>query len=280
MTALSTSGRHAASTALTTRRRPQLVTSVHAEWTKLRTSPGNAWLALAAVVLTIAVSTLASEVVKCPATCGADTTKLSLTGILLGQAAVAGLAIGMIGPEYSTGMIKVTLAAMPRRSVMLAAKAIVVSAVVAAVGIVSVLGSLLAGRLLQPDNGFSAAHGFAALSLAHGPTLRAAAGSVLYLLLVALLSLGLAVALRESAVTATVVLGLMYVLPLLALVSLSRLWQHRIERWTPMEAGLSIQATRNLAKLAIAPWPGLGVLAAWTAAALIIGYLLLRLRDA
>ncbi|HUD36503.1 MAG TPA: ABC transporter permease [Streptosporangiaceae bacterium] len=280
MTALSTSGRRAAGAPLTAPRRPQIVTSVHAEWTKLRTSPGNVWLALAAVVLTIAVSTLASEVVKCPATCGADTTKLSLTGILLGQAAMAGLAIGMISPEYSTGMIKVTLAAMPRRSVMLTAKAIVVSAVVAAIGIVSVLGSLLAGRLIQPHHGFTAAHGFAALSLAHGPTLRAAAGSVLYLLLVALLSLGLAVALREPAVAATVVLGLMYVLPLLALVSLSRVWQHRIERWTPMEAGLSIQATRNLAKLAIAPWPGLGVLAAWTAAALIIGYLLLRLRDA
>jgi hypothetical protein len=72
-------------------------------------------------------------------------------------------------------LIHTTLAAMPRRSVVLAAKA--------------VLGSLLAGRLILPGNGFTVAHGYPPLSLADGPTLRAATGSVLYLALVALLSL-------------------------------------------------------------------------------------------
>jgi ABC-2 type transport system permease protein len=72
----------------------------------------------------------------------------------------------------------------------------------------------------------------------------------------------------------------MYVLPALGHVALSPTWQHRIERWTPMDAGLAIQATRDLAKQPIGPWPGLGVLAAWSAAALLVGYLLLRLRDA
>jgi ABC-2 type transport system permease protein len=254
--------------------------ALHAEWTKLRTMPGPGWLLLACVALTIGASTLASAIVKCPAACGADTTKLSLTGILLGQAAVAILAIGIISPEYSTGMIRVTLTAMPRRWMVPVAKAAILTAVVAAAGTVSVLASLLAGRLYQPDNGFTAAHGFAALSLTHGPTLRAAAGSVLYLVLVGLLSLGAASLLRESAVAISVVLGLMYLLPLLGDVALSKVWQHRIERWTPMDAGLAIQATRNLSKLAIGPWAGLGVLAAWAAVAMLAGYLLLRLRDA
>jgi ABC-2 type transport system permease protein len=257
-----------------------MIRAIHAEWTKLRTMPGTGWLLLAIVAASVAASWLASAIVKCPASCGTDTTKLSLTGILLGQAAVAILAIEVIAPEYSTGMIQVTLTAVPRRARMLAAKAIVLTGLVAGAGILAVLGGLLAGRILQPGNGFSAARGFAALSLTHGPTLRAAIGSVLYLALIGLLSLGAASVLRDSAVAMTLVLGLLYLVPLLGDVLLSHPWQHRIERWGPANAGLAIQATRNLARLPIGPWPGLGVLAAWAAGAMLLGYLLLRLRDA
>jgi ABC-2 type transport system permease protein len=257
-----------------------MIRAIHAEWTKLRTMPGNCWLLLAIIAASVAASWLASAIVKCPASCGTDTTRLSLTGILLGQAAVAILAIGVIAPEYSTGMITVTLTAVPRRARMLAAKAIVLTTLVTAAGVIAVLGGLLAGRILQPGNGFSAARGFAALSLTHGPTLRAAIGSVLYLALIGLLSLGAASVLRDSAVAMSVVLGLLYLVPLFGNVALSHTWQHRIDRWAPANAGLAIQVTRNLAKLPIGPWPGLGVLAAWAAGAMLLGYLLLRLRDA
>jgi ABC-2 type transport system permease protein len=199
---------------------------------------------------------------------------------MLGQAAVATLAVLAMSSEYSTGMIRVTLAAMPRRPALLAAKAAVVTGVVLAAGAVAVGASLLAGRLLEPGNGFTAGHGFAPLSLAHGPTLRAAAGSVLYLALIALLSLGTATALRDSAAAITAVLGLLYIFPVLGDVILNPVWQHRVERWAPMNAGLAIQATRNLRTLPIGPWAGLGVLAAWAAVALLAGGLLLRLRDA
>jgi ABC-2 type transport system permease protein len=254
--------------------------ALHAEWTKLRTAPGTVLLLAMAIVLTAGASALAAWIVKCPGSCTADTTKLSLTGVMLGQAAIATLAVLVMSSEYGTGMIRVTLAAMPRRPVLLAAKAAVVTGVVLVAGTIAVGASLLAGRLLEPGNGFTAANGFASLSLAHGPTLRAAAGSVLYLALIALLSLGAATALRDSAVALTVVLGLLYIFPVLGDVVLNPVWQHRIERWTPMNAGLAIQATRNLGALPIGPWAGLGVLAAWAAAALLAGALLLRLRDA
>lgn len=74
-------------------------------------------------------------------------------------------------------------------------------------GTVGVLGSVLAGWFILPGNGFTAAHGFGPLSLGDGPTLRAVAGSVLYLALIALLSLGLATALRDSSAAIAVVLG-------------------------------------------------------------------------
>jgi ABC-2 type transport system permease protein len=255
--------------------------ALRCEWTKLRTVPSTGWLLATLVALTVGVSALATEVVKCPASCGEDTTKLSLTGILLGQAPVAVLAVLVMTGEYSSGMIRTTLTAVPRRAIALTAKAIVVTGVVLAAGTVSVLGSVLAGRFILPVNGFTAAHHFASLSLADGPTLRAAAGSVLYLALIALLSLGLATALRDSGATIAVVLALIYIVPIFTeLGTLDPAWQHRLQRYGPMTAGLAVQATRSLKTQAIGPWAGLGVLAVWAAAALLAGGLVLRLRDA
>ena len=254
--------------------------ALHAEWTKLRTAPGTALLLAASIVLTAGASALAAAIVKCPGSCTADTTKLSLTGVMLGQATVATLAVLVMSSEYGTGMIRVTLAAMPRRPALLAAKAAVVTGVVLAAGASRWAPRCWRAGCSNRATGSPPRHGFVPLSLADGPTLRAAAGSVLYLALIALLSLGAATALRDSAAAITVVLGLLYIFPILGDVVLNPVWQHRIERWTPMNAGLAIQATRNLGTLPIGPWPGLGVLAAWAAAALLAGGLLLRLRDA
>jgi ABC-2 type transport system permease protein len=262
-------------------KRGGMLAAVRAEWIKLRTVSGPGWLLLACAVVTITVSSAVVAVEKCSsASCTVDTTKVSLTGVQVGQAAVAILGVMLIGGEYATGMVRVTLAAVPRRPVMLAAKAATVAVVTAAAGIIAVLGSLLAGRIFLPGNGFTAAHGFAALSIAHGPTLRAAAGSVLYLVLVALFSLGVAAAVRDTATAIAIVLGLMYVVRGVSSLVLDPAWQHRVEQVAPMNAGLAIQSTTNLGKLPIGPWPGIGVLAAWSAAALLTGWLLLQLRDA
>jgi ABC-2 type transport system permease protein len=256
--------------------------ALRAEWTKLRTVAGPAWLLAATVVLTVAVSATATAAVRCPAgtACPVDTTKLSLTGVEFSQAVVAILAVLAISGEYSSGMIRTTLAAMPRRTTVLAAKAAIVTGLVLAAGTGGVLGSVLAGRLILPGHGFTAARGFPLLSLGDGPTLRAAAGSVLYLALIALLSLGLATAIRDSAVAIGAVLGLLYLFPIFAHVVSDPHWYRHAEQAGPMTAGLAIQATTGLHSLPIQPWAGLGVLAAWAAAALIAGGVAFRLRDA
>ncbi len=254
--------------------------AVFAEWTKLRSISGNAWLLLAATAVTVATSGLATSVEKCSAGCTTDPAKLSLTGIQLGQAIVVIVAVTLVSGEYSNGMIRFSLAAVPRRSVMLAAKATVISVVVAVVSAVAVLGSVLAGQVFLPGNGFTAANGAAPLSLGSGLMLRAAGGSVLYLVLTALLSIGLATALRDSALAVSVVLGLLYIVPVIGYTLLNHAWQDRIERFAPMSAGLAIQSTRNLSTLPIGPWAGLGVLAAWAVAALVAGWALLLWRDA
>jgi ABC-2 type transport system permease protein len=255
---------------------------MRAEWTKLRTVPGTAWLLAATIVLTVAVSTAAAAATRCPAgtSCPVDTTKLSLTGVQVGQAVVAILAVLGISSEYSTGMIRATLTAMPRRAAVLAAKAAVTTGPVLAAAALAVAGSLLAGRLILPGHGFTAARGFPLLSWADGPVLRAAAGSVLYLALIALLSLGIATAVRDSAVAIGLVLALLYLFPIVASLAANPHWQRHLEQIGPMTAGLDIEATTGLRGLPLSPWAGLGVLAAWAAAALLAGGLLLRLRDA
>ena len=254
---------------------------VHAEWTKLRTLPGPGWLLLAAAALTAAVGAIAANAVTCPAgICQIDPAKVSLTGIELGQAIVVIVAVTVISGEYSTGMIRLTLAATPRRWRVLAAKAAVVSAVTLATGAVAVLASVLAGGLLLGRHGITAAHGYEALSLGNGPVLRAAAGSVLYLALIALFSVGVAAAVRDSAVAIGMVLSLLFLFPILSSVITSPGLHRHLEQLSPMTAGLYIQATTSLRSLPLTPWQGLGVLAAWAAGAMLAGALVLRFRDA
>ena len=255
--------------------------ALHAEWTKIRTVASPLSLLLGTIAATVALSVAVTSVMTCGAAgCGDDTTKLSLTGVELGQALVAILAVLVISGEYISGMIRTTLAAMPHRATVLAAKAVTLTGVVAAAGTVAVLGSLLAGRLILPGHGFTAARGYPALSLADGPTLRAAVGSILYLALIALLSLGVATAVRDSATSIGVVLGLLYLFPIISQVIGNPHWQRMLQQIGPMSAGLAIQATTDLRSLPISPWAGLGVTAGWAAAALLAGGLLLRMRDA
>jgi ABC-2 type transport system permease protein len=259
-----------------------MTAALHAEWTKLRTVAEVRWWLLAAAVLTAGLSAVAVATTSELPGGGRqlDLTEVTLTGVYLGQAVVVVLAVGVMSSEYGTRMIQSTLAAVPRRSAVLAAKAVVVTGVVAAAATVGVLGSLAAGWIFLPRNGFTEASGFRLPSLSEGPTVRAAVGTVLYLVLVALLSLGVATMVREAAVACGLVLALLYLFPLLVTAVSDPDWQRHLRQIGPMTAGLSIQKTIGLDSLPIDPWPGLGVLGLWAAVALGAGAVLLCLRDA
>jgi ABC-2 type transport system permease protein len=252
--------------------------TIRAEWTKLRTLTSTAWLLVGTVALTVGVSAAIAAATH-QSSRGGDPTKLALTGIDLGQAVVVVLAVLAISEEYSSGMIRVTLTAMPHRLVLLAAKAANMAGLTLVIGVLAVAGCLLAGRFMLPAAGLGPAHGYALVSVTHSPTLRAAVGSVLYLVLIGLLALGVATAIRDTAVSIGAVLALVYLPPLLAQVVSDPLRRH-LQQVAPMTAGLAIQATTDLRSLPVAPWAGLGVLAAWAAVSLLVGGMLLRLRDA
>lgn len=236
--------------------------AVLAEWTKLRSVPGTGWLLLAIAGFVAALgAALAADAFR-----PLDEVQICLNGVLVGQALVAVLAALCVTSEYGTRTIHPTLMANPRRWVVLAAKAVVVSALALMAGAVGTAGALGAGRLLL-DGAWPAQ-----------ATWRAAVGTVLYLGLVGLLSLGLGAIVRDTAGTIITALLLLYAFPLLAGLVSDPQWQRWLRRYGP-NAGLSIQATRDLGSLAIAPWPGLGVLAAYAFSALAVGGLLFHYRD-
>jgi ABC-2 type transport system permease protein len=253
--------------------------ALHAEWTKFRTVAGPSWLLAGAVTLTVAVGVAAASAARCQsATCGIDPAMVSFTGIGPGQAVVAVAGVLALGNEYSTGMIKLSLTAMPRRLTWLFAKAAVLTAPVLATSALAVAGAALAGRLILPGHGFTPAHGYASLTSA--TDFRAAASAVLYLTLIALLSLGLAAAVRDSAAAIGLVLGVLYLFPIAAAVISNPPLARHLDQIGPLPAGQDAQATTGLNSLPLTPWQGLGVVALWTAAALLLGALVLRSRDA
>jgi ABC-2 type transport system permease protein len=214
-----------------------------AEWTKLRTTPGPAWLLLITLAGTVGLSAAVCAVAVHPS----DALRLALSGVYLGQAPVAVLGVLTVGGEYSTGLIRTTLAAIPDRSTVLAAKALVLAAAVAAVAIPALLGSVLAATTIGP-------------TLAGTPILRATAGSVVSLVLIAILSLGVGAVVRDSATAIGTVLGLLYLPPILTATVTNPHLHRLIERAAPISGGP-------------------GVLAAWSGGALVAGALLLHTRD-
>jgi ABC-2 type transport system permease protein len=244
------------------------VRALHAEWTKLRTVPSTAWLVLATVFGAVALGAGGSasvQVDQCPPEgCFEDTTRLSLLGVHAGQLLVAVLAVLAVGSEYASGQIRTTLTAVPGRLRAVGAKAAVVTGTALAAGAPAVLASLAVARLILPRNGFTPD------SLSAEPTLRATVGTMLYLGLVALLSLGVALLVRDTAVALTVVVAVLYLVPFLAQFVRPRVAEVMLT-YSPMTAGLAIQNTRHLDLALIGPWTGLGVLAVWAGGALTAG---------
>lgn len=260
---------------------------LHAEWTKLVTVPAQLWTLAGVTGLMVGFTALVAagqQPPDCRPSAGCtmpDTVAQALSGVYFAQIAALFLAVTMVSCEYQPRLIRVTLAAHPGRGGVLAAKAAVTLAAVFCAAVPGVLGSLLAGRAVLTAQGFGAVPGHRLAALSDHALQRAALGTLLYLLLVALLGIGLAAALRHQATAVGAAAALLFG-PYLATLVLPMTTHtlHLVQKWSPMTAGLAVQAVPPGAGTApLAPWTGLAVLAAYAAAALAAGWILLRVRD-
>ncbi|MCW2917441.1 MAG: hypothetical protein JWN52_5509 [Actinomycetia bacterium] len=263
--------------------------SLHAEWTKLRTVPANLWTMLALAALMVAgtaLITTGTDAPRCQPPSGAcparDTVALALSGVHFAQLAAVVLAVAAVSSEFHPMVIRTTLAANPRRSTVFTAKVTVVTATVLCAGAAGVLGALLAGRAVLTGRGFTAAMGYAQPTLSDSTLQRAVLGTVLYLLLVALLSAGVAAAVRHAGSAIGTVVTMLYGPYLVTLiVPLSTHTLHLVQKASPMTAGLAVQTTvTGTGTAPLGPWAGLAVLAAYTVVALALGGTLFTIRDA
>lgn len=210
--------------------------AVSAEWIKARSLASTGWL-LAAII----GSGVGLSAAICAVTHG---TGGALSGLQLAQAPVAVWGGQGVNSEYRSGLISVTIAAVPRRTVVLAAKTTVIGALTLAAGLLAVAGCLVAARLEQSP----------------APDLIAVPAAALTLCLISLLSLGTALAARGSAAAIGIVLSLLYLFPLTAQLTGDPTWHRRL--------------------LHLGPSAGLPALAGWAAASLLVGGLIFQRRDA
>ncbi len=247
------------------------------EWLKLRTVRSTAWIGLvfAAGMIGLAILVLIHQhwTTMSPADRASfDPTEESYAGLAIGQLAFGVLGALMITSEFSSGMIRATLAAVPRRPLLLAAKAAVLGAVTLAVGEVLAFGAFAVGELVL---GSPAPHA----SLGQPGVLRAVLMAGVYPALIALTALGLGAIIRHTAGAISAVVGILFVLPLI-LLPLGTSIQNSVGQFMPMLiAENSLTAVKPVAH-SLSPGLGFAMLCVYAVAALAAGGWALARRDA
>lgn len=254
----------------------QFARVVTSEWTKLRTVRSTVWTLVFTLLVCIGLPVLISTaIINQPA--GdfhrSDAASFSLFGLFLGQLIVGALGVLVISAEYSTGTIRATLSATPQRVLMLIAKTLTFAVIIAVVSFVTTFVAFFAVQAILNTHNLG-------VTLGDPDSLRMVIGGALYLTIVGLLGLGIGTILRHSAAGISTVLGLLFVLPILASF-LPHSWQEHIVKYLPGQAGQAIFQPGNANDpTTLAPWTGLAVFAGYALLALVIGGFLLRRRDA
>ncbi len=248
--------------------------AVHAEFTKLRTLRSTTWTLLATIIGTLLVTVLATSNIHLKAHAllhqGFDATNQSLTGLAIGSLTIGLLGILMITGEYGSGTIRSSLAALPRRPLLLGAKVLVIAAVSLAVSEILAFACFFTGRAILSGNAPIA-------SLGDPGVLRALLMSGAYLALLGMFGLGLGVIIRHTAGAITTFVGVVFLLPVL----LQPLSTHgNPGRFTPLQMLANSVATVEHQQGQVSPAVGLTLMGLYCAVALGIGMLLLHRRDA
>ena len=260
--------------------RPQRVTQARvmkSEWIKLRTQPAALWSLLSAVVLTVGFGVLYSllRVARPPhgaAAASYDPVAVSLSGVQLAQIAVGVLGVLLITSEYATGLIRTTVAAVPKRLPALWGKAATLTAATLLIGLPASFVTFTAGQSILARQHLST-------TLGQPGVIRAVIGYALYLAVAGLLGLALGTLLRSTAGGISALFGVLFALPLVASFLPGSL-SDEVSKYLPGTAGQAITTVHPDPATSLSPWTGFGVFCAYAAVLLALAALRMRRGDA
>jgi ABC-2 type transport system permease protein len=257
---------------------------VLSEWTKIRSVRSTAWTLIAFVIVTIGFAALITWVTEAnwnglhaaarDARAVADPTSIIFgVAVYLGQLTLSVFGVLVISTEYSTGVIRASLLAVPKRLPMLLAKIVVFAILVAILAEIVAFGSFFVGSAIL--------HPHVSVSLSAPGILRATIGAGLYLTVFGLFAMGIATLVRHTAGAISIAVGVAFLLPILAgLLPDTSFWNHLVG-YLPEQAGSLIYLVHETSnQIVLSPWEGFGVLCIWAVLLLGIGGYLLRRRDA
>ena len=252
---------------------------LRSEWTKLRSLRSTRWSMLAAVLLTAGLPCLVAAIVSShwghmrPAErAHRHPLEIALFSVNISQLAIGVLGVLIITGEYSTGMIRATIGAVPRRLPVLWAKTAVYAAVAFLLMLPCVFVSFFATQAILSK------HPALKLSLSDPGVARAVIGAALYLTVAGIFALALGAITRNTAGGIAVFAAIIFVIPPLMNVLPSN-WDNAISPYLPSSAGGSVfSLTRGAHTLA--PWPGFALFVGYTALAVAVAAVLLVRRDA
>lgn len=256
-----------------------LGSALSSEWTKLTSVRSTVWTLVITVVAAVGIGALVTSAQaarfssRSPvAQLSFDPTRSSLAGMLFAQLAIGVLGVLVMSAEYSTGTIRATFSAVPRRPTVLVAKVLIFAIVALVVGEVTSFIAFILGQHILSGRTPTA-------SLSDPTVVRAVVSAGLYLTALGLLALGLATIVRHTAAAISTFVGLLFMLPILADV-LPSSFANDIDRFVPADIGTRMMTVNYHGADPLGPWVSFALLGAYVAIVLIVGGVLLVRRDA
>ncbi|MFP3992752.1 ABC transporter permease [Streptomyces sp. E11-3] len=250
---------------------------LRSEWTKIRSVSSTVWTLGLAVVVTIALGMLISILVKndfdnlsANEQRAFDPTFVSFAGMSLGQLAMIVFGVLVVSNEYSTGMIRTSLAAVPQRGKFLFSKIAVATGLALVVSLATSFAAFFLGQAMLGDH---------RAALGDPGVLRAVIGGGLYMTLIAVFSMGVAAMLRSPMLALGILMPFFFLISnILGNVSATE----KIGRYLPDQAGSKIMQVVSPIDddTPYGPWGGFAIMVVWVVVAVLGGFALLKRRDA
>jgi hypothetical protein len=239
------------------------------------------WALLAMIVVSLGLSVLATSIFGAHWDGASAEDRVKLTadpiGLILqpaasyGQIAVVILGVMVIASEFSTGTIRSSLLATPRRWPMLAAKAAVFAGVVFVVAELVAIPAVLIGKSILSDH--------VRVSLTDPAVLRATLGFGLYLAVMGLFALGVGAIVRHVGGSITAALGLVIVVPVAISLVPGKTGEYLSAYLPGGSCGQAVMSSGRDASALVSPWAGFAASLGWTVLILLLAAMMLRRRD-